>query len=73
MFGRCTFLLDLALAGAPRQFLLHSAEGAGVNDSGMIVLNIEFRPLAVVRSDLLTEAVGDIGLVDDGIALVFFV
>ena len=39
----------------------------------MIVLYIEFRPFAVVCSDPFAEAVGDVGLVDDGVAFIFFV
>ena len=39
----------------------------------MTILYIVFRAFAVIYSDLFADAVGDVGLVDDGIALVLFV
>ncbi len=39
----------------------------------MIIFHVVFWAFAVVDPDLFRQAVGDVGLVDDGIALVFFV
>ena len=39
----------------------------------MIVFYVVFRAFSVVDSDLLGDAVGDVGLVDDRIALISFV
>ncbi len=60
-------LLDFAFSVAPRQFLLHSAEGAGVNDGGMIVLDIVFRAFSVVDLDFFAEAIRNVGFVEDSI------
>ena len=73
MFGFRADLLDLSLSAPSCHFLLHSAEGCGVDDCGMIVLDVVFRSLAVVDHDLLGQAVSDVGLVEDGVALVFLV
>ena len=53
LLGLRADLLDLPLSTSSCHFLLHSAEGAGVDDCGMIVLDIVFRALAVVDHDLL--------------------
>ena len=66
-------MLDLRLAGAPCDFLLDSCEGACVNDCRVVVLNIVFVPFAVVCLNSLADAVGHIGFVYNGIALVFLV
>lgn len=39
----------------------------------MTILYIVFRAFAVVDSDLFADAVGDVGLIDDGIAFVSLV
>ena len=67
------FSADLAFAGAPCEFLLSSAEGSRVDDGRVAVLYIVFRTFAVVDSDLFADAVGDVGLIDDGIAFVSLV
>lgn len=64
------FSADLAFAGAPCELLLNSPEDGGVNNGGMVVLHIVFRAFAVVDSDLFADAVGDVGLIDDGIAFI---
>lgn len=69
----CSDLLDLPLSIPPRHFFLHSAEGSGVDDGRMIVLDVVFRALSVIDHDLLGQAVSDIGLVENGVTLVFFV
>lgn len=53
LLGLRADLLDLPLSTSSCHFLLHSAEGCGVDDCGMIVLDIVFRALAVVDHDLL--------------------
>ena len=73
LLGFCANLLDFSFSVAPRQFLLHSAEGAGVNDGGMVILDIVFRAFSVVDLDVLAESVRNVGFVEDGVALVFFV
>ena len=67
------FSADLAFAGAPCEFLLNSAEGSRVDDGRVTILYIVFRAFAVVDSDLFADAVGDVGLIDDGIAFVSLV
>lgn len=67
------FSADFAFAGAPREFLLSSAEGSRVDDGRVTILYIVFRAFAVIYSDLLANAVGNIGFVDDGIALILFI
>ena len=62
------FSADLAFAGAPCEFLLNSAEGGRVDDGRVAVFHIVFRAFTVVDSDLFADAVGDVGLIDDGIA-----
>ena len=64
------FSADLAFAGAPCEFLLNSAEGSRVDNGRVAVLYIVFRAFAVVDSDLFADAVGDVGLIDDGIAFI---
>ena len=39
----------------------------------MTILYIVFRTFAVIYSDLFADAVGDVGLIDDGIAFVSLV
>ena len=68
-----SFSADLAFAGAPREFLLSSAEGGRVDNGRVAVFHIVFRAFAVIYSDLLANAVGNIGFVDDGIALILFI
>ena len=65
--------LDLALAGTPCELLLNPAKGSRVDNGRVTILYIVFRAFAVIYSDLFADAVGDVGLVDDGIALVLFV
>ena len=67
------FSADLAFAGAPCEFLLNSAKGSRVDDGRVTILYIVFRAFAVIYSDLLADAVGNIGFVDDGIALILFI
>ena len=67
MFG-LGFSADLAFAGAPCEFFLNSAEGSRVDDGRVTILYIVFRAFAVIYSDLLANAVSDVGLIDDGIA-----
>lgn len=67
------FSADLAFAGAPCEFLLNSAEGGRVDNGRVAVFHIVFRAFAVVDSDLFADAVGDVGLIDDGIAFVSLV
>ena len=67
------FSADFAFAGAPCEFLLNSAEGSRVDDGRVTILYIVFRAFAVIYSDLLANAVGNIGFVDDGIALILFI
>ena len=67
------FSADLAFAGAPCEFLLSSAEGSRVDDGRMAVLYIVFRAFAVIYSDLFADAVGDVGLIDNVIALILFI
>ena len=67
------FSADLAFAGAPCEFFLNSAEGSRVDDGRVTILYIVFRAFAVIYSDLLANAVGNIGFVDDGIALILFI
>ena len=64
---------DLAFAGAPCKFLLDSAEGSRVDDGRVAVFYIVFWAFAVVDSDLFADAVGNVGLVDNGIALILFI
>ncbi len=64
------FSTDLVFAGAPRELLLNSAEGSRVDDGRVAVFYIVFRAFTVVDSDLFADAVGDVGLIDDGIAFV---
>ena len=52
---------------------MDSAEHSRRDDCGVIVFYVVFRAFSVVDSDLLGDAVGDVGLVDDRIALVPFV
>lgn len=66
-------LLDLSLSIPPRHFFLHSAEGSRVDNCGMVVFNVVFRTLPVVYHDLLGQAVSDVSLVENGVALVFLV
>lgn len=73
MLGLGTDLLGLGLAGSPCQFLLDSAEGYRIDDGRMVVLHIVFRTFSVIDHHLFGQAVLDVGLVDDGIALVFLV
>ena len=68
MLGFRANLLDFPLSTSSCHFFLHSAEGARVDDCGMIVLDIVFRALAVVDHDLLWQAVSDVSLVEDGVA-----
>lgn len=68
-----SFSADLAFAGAPCEFFLNSAEGSRVDDGRVTILYIVFRAFAVIYSDLLANAVGNIGFVDDGIALILFI
>ena len=67
------FSADLAFAGAPCEFLLNSAEGGRVDNGRVAVFHIVFRAFTVVDSDLFADAVGDVGLIDDGIAFVSLV
>lgn len=67
------FSADFAFAGAPCEFFLNSAEGSRVDDGRVTILYIVFRAFAVIYSDLLANAVGNIGFVDDGIALILFI
>jgi len=39
----------------------------------MVVFNIVFVPFAIVYLDSLADAVGNVGLVDNGIALILFI
>lgn len=73
MLGLCSDLLGLGLAGSPCQFLLDSAEGYRIDDGRMVVLYIVFRTFSVIDHHLFRQAVLDVGLVDDGITLVFLV
>lgn len=73
MLGLCADLLDLTLACPSCEFLLDSAEHSGRDDCGVIVFHVVFRAFSVVDSDLLGDTVGDVGLVDDRIALISFV
>ena len=66
----CADLFDLPLTGTPCPFFLHSAEGGGVNDGGMVVFHIVFGALAVVNLYLFGKAVGNKCLVYNRIALV---
>ena len=66
-------LLDLLLAAPPRQLLLDTREGSGVDDRWMIVFHIKFLPLAAVGLDALGQSVLHIGLAQHRVALVFFV
>lgn len=66
-------LLDLSFTGAPFQFLLNSAEGSGVDDSRMIILHVVFLSFAVIDLDRFADAVCDISLIDDCIALILFI
>ena len=66
-------LLDLSLSTSSCHFLLHSAEGARVDDCGMVVLDIVFRALTIVDHDLILQAVFDVSLVEDSVAFVFLV
>ena len=67
------FLSDLTLARTPCEFLLDSAEGSRVDDSRVAVFYIVFWAFAVVYSGLFADAVGNVGLVDDGVALILFI
>ena len=73
MFCFRSDLLDISLSIPPRHFFLHSAEGSRVDNCGMVVFNVVFWTFPVVDHDLLGQAVPDVGLVEDGIALVFFI
>ena len=66
------FSADFAFAGAPCEFLLNSAEGGRVDNGRVAVFHILFREFTVIDSDLFADAVGNIGFVDDGIALILF-
>lgn len=66
-------LLDLSFSGAPFQFFLNSAEGAGVDDSRMIILHVVFLSFAVIDLDRFAYAVCDISLIDNCIALILFI
>ena len=52
---------------------MDSAEHGRRDDCGVIVFHVVFRAFSVVDSYLLGDAVCDVGLVDDRIALIFFV
>ena len=67
------FSADVAFAGAPCKFLLNSAEGSRVDDGRVAVFYIVFRAFTVVDYNLFADAVGDVGLIDDGIAFVSLV
>ena len=67
------FSADLAFAGAPCEFLLSPAEGSRVDNGRVAVFHIVFWAFAVVDSDLFADAVGNVGFVDDGIALILFI
>lgn len=73
MLCLCADLLDPSLSNPSCHFLLHSAKGAGVNDSGMVVLDVVFRTLAVMDHDFLGQAVPNISLVEYGVTFVFLV
>ena len=65
--------LSFHLGRPPCQFLLHLSEGFGIDDRRVAVLDIVFRALPCVHSNLLADAVLDVGLAEDGIALISFV
>lgn len=73
MLGLCADLLDLELSVSSCKFLLHSCECRPVDDGRMIVFYVEFLPFAVVDLDLFGYTVLDVGLIDNGIACVFFI
>ena len=73
MFGFRAFLLDLFLAVSSSDFFLDSAECKGVNDSRMVVLDIVFWVVTVIDHDLFGYAILDVGLVNNGIALILFI
>ena len=56
-----------------RIFYLYAFPFCGRNNCFVTVFYIVFRAFAVVDSDLFADAVGDVGLIDDGIALVSLV
>lgn len=68
-----SYLLDFPLSAPSCHFFLYSAEGSGVDDCRMIVLDIVFRTLTVVDHDLILQAVFDVSLVEDSVAFVFLV
>lgn len=55
-------LLDFPLSAPSCHFFLYSAEGSGVDDCRMIVLDLVFRALAIIDHDLLGQAISDVGL-----------
>lgn len=65
--------LTFLFFGAPFQFFLNSAEGAGVDDSRMIILHVVFLSLAVIDLDRFAYAVCDISLIDNCIVLILFI
>ncbi len=74
LFGFRPDLFDFSLAGSLCSFLLYSAEGGGVDDSGMVVFHIVFLASSVVVDlHLFSETVGDVGFIYDRIALVSFI
>ena len=67
------YLLPLHLGRPPCQFLLHPSEGFGIDDCRMAVPDIIFRVLPRVHTNLFTDAILDVGLAEDGIALIAFI
>ena len=71
--GFRTDLLGFRFSGAPRQFLLHPPEGIRVNNGGMIMFDIVHRSFAVVLPHLLADTINGVGLIENGVPLIFLI
>lgn len=73
MLGLSGFLHHLPLTGPAGHLLLHPAEDVPGDNSGMAVLHIVYGKLPLILSRLFADAVGDVGLLQKGVANVFFI
>ena len=73
LLGLARFLHHLPLAGPAGHLLPHLIEDLLRNDGRVIVLHIHHRALTLVFLHRLADAVGGVGLLQQGIANVFFI
>ena len=73
LLGGCADLLDLSLSGSSGEFLLHPVKGGGINDRRVVIFYIVLHPLSCVDAFLFADAVDNVSLAQQGIALVFLI